>query len=244
MTYCLELSFESKRSSSPNALLMKSKSLMLTAIYSSIIDSLPSTYPIGVKALQWFNRNIVFHLEGEHPTVLAPLFTIANRVTVTPSSTASSSLTPEVATIAGAGPSVAASEDIGPLIRAQVPGSRGAGTRDADHSLILVMLPPSSSSAPSSIGGSRNGSGRSTPSNAAYMNHGAARGWFGLGSTLSPAKARQQWMSNEEVRKGTVIGSSNVISTDFSNGFIDFKDLSLRIPGMFRSHTVSRRGLK
>jgi hypothetical protein len=41
-------------------------------------------------------------------------------------------------------------------------------------------------------------------------------------------------MSIEEVRKGTVIGTHNVVNTDISNGFIEFSDMTLRIPGRSR----------
>ncbi|KAF8340341.1 uncharacterized protein EI90DRAFT_3035238 [Cantharellus anzutake] len=59
------------------------------------------------------------------------------------------------------------------------------------------------------------------------------RGWFsGWMLPKSASRARQKWMSIEEVRKGTVIGTHNVVNTDISNGFIEFSDMTLRIPGM------------
>ena len=57
------------------------------------------------------------------------------------------------------------------------------------------------------------------------------RGWFSAGVPLKQHEARWQWFGDKEVRAETVVGDVMKIGADFSNGFIDFGDLTLRIPG-------------
>lgn len=99
-------------------------------------------------------------------------------------------------------------EDTTVLFNAQKRGTRAAGALESDKDLIRTMLPTSSEYAPPS----------------------PVKGWFGTYPAATPAEARQKWFTDRGVRKETVIGSE-CITTDLQNGFLDFKDLSLRIPG-------------
>jgi len=170
----------------------------------SITDRLPSTYKFGVRALQWFNRNIDFQLEGEKPTVLAPLLAIVSRVNVIPLSDESKSS--EIPTL----PKNFDVEDITPLLDAQTPGSRASGASESDHAVVKAIKSSVPSSRPQ------------TPEQT----------WFGFGSPLDARKARHRFYSNKDVRSETIIGENNLISVDMNNGFVDFRDLSLKIPGM------------
>ncbi|KAF9512759.1 hypothetical protein BS47DRAFT_1297238 [Hydnum rufescens UP504] len=142
---------------------------------TSITDRLPSTYKLGVRALQWFNPNIDFQLEGEKPTVLAPLLALVSRVNVT-------ALSPE-----------------------------------SESELSTIPTRPENSH-PDSL----SPSGPGIPE----------KSWFSFGPSLDPRRARHKFYSNEDVRRETIIGSNNILSIDMNNGFLDFRDLSLRIPGM------------
>jgi len=201
------------------------------------VDRLPSTYPIGVRALQWFNPNIAFQLEGDAPTVLAPLLAVASRARITPFP--DSPLSQDVADVTGP-PTPAPGttpEDISHLIRSQSIGSRASGRRAGDKDLINIMIPPANlpgtpSTRPATP--ERSPSRPSSPVSQTTLQHiPSPWGWFrGWNIPKSASKARQQWMSNEDVRKETIIGTTNVVNTDISNGFIDFSDMTLRIPRM------------
>lgn len=172
---------------------------------------MPPGYSLGVKALQWFNPSMEFRLKGDSPTVLAPLFAIMSRITATPSSSV-----PEFQGLQDtyAAPELLTKritqireEDVACVVKSQRQESRAAGSLPSDQYLVRQML----------------------PTNSEYPNREASRGWFG--SALTPSYARYKWFTDKEVRQQTMIGSDCVITSDLHNGFIDFKDLSLRIPG-------------
>lgn len=179
------------------------------------MDRLPAAYPLGVKALQWFNPTIDIQLEGENPTVLAPLLSIVSRATVTPASAV-----PHIHTSPTSPAIDSRKEDTTVLFNAQKRGTRAAGALESDKDLIRTMLPTSSEYAPPS----------------------PVKGWFGTYPAATPAEARQKWFTDREVRKETVIGSE-CITTDLQNGFLDFKDLSLRIPGTLGTIPGSRESV-
>lgn len=69
------------------------------------------------------------------------------------------------------------------------------------------------------------------PASSEYSkSHEPVKGWFGTYAPPSRAELRQKWFSDENVRKETVIGNE-CITTDWRNGFMEFKNLSLNIPG-------------
>jgi len=181
---------------------------------TSITDRLPSTYKLGVRALQWFNPNIDFQLEGEKPTVLAPLLALVTRVNVTALSPESESQLSTIPTR----PENSHVENIIPLLRAQTPGSRASGALESDYAIVTAIK----SSAPPGEPDSRSPSGPGIPE----------KSWFSFGASLDPRRARHKFYSNEDVRRETIIGENNILSIDMNNGFLDFRDLSLRIPGM------------
>lgn len=59
--------------------------------------------------------------------------------------------------------------------------------------------------------------------------HQPSTSWF---RPWAPDAARARWFANEEIRRTTNISPSDIITTDFNNGFIDFRDLTLSIPRM------------
>jgi len=104
-----------------------------------------------------------------------------------------------------------AEEDTTMLLNAQPHASRAAGALPSDSELLRSMLPSTSE----------------------YSNHEPIKGWFGTYPAMTSAQARQKWYSEKEIRKETIIkGSDYVITTDLQNGFMDFKDMSLRMSGL------------
>jgi hypothetical protein len=101
----------------------------------------------------------------------------------------------------------ASEEDVTHIMNSQKPGSRAGGSLPSDQDLVRQML----------------------PTNAENPKRETSWGWFG--STLTPSQARHKWFTDKNVRQETMIGSDCLITSDLHNGFIDFKDLSLRIPG-------------
>ncbi|KAF8322730.1 hypothetical protein DL93DRAFT_2223608 [Clavulina sp. PMI_390] len=191
---------------------LKADDLMFGIVFrQSIAERLPSTYPLVVKAFQWFNPNIEFQLEGENPTMLAPLVTIMSRITCTsppPSGKFSDQSTPATSRVV---PSEL-EEDISMIINGQEHGSRVAGAFPQDGHLVKSMLPVTSD--------------LEGPQESSWG------GWFGS-SKVSRPQARQKWFSDKEVRQETVLrGNDYVITTDLQNGFMDFKDMSLRMSGL------------
>lgn len=124
-----------------------------------------------------------------------------SRVTVTPTSTTSTE------TLSSSSRAVnSREEDTTVLLAAQDPDSRARGDRETDKAVAQAMLPLN------------------------HADHKISRGWLGSQAYENPAKARQHWFSDPEVRKETVIGH-DCITTDLQNGFMDFKDMSMRLPG-------------
>lgn len=83
------------------------------------------------------------------------------------------------------------------------------------------------------------------PSTSEYSNHEPVKGWFGTYSPISASQARQKWFSDKEVRKETRIGSEEyTMTTDLQNGFMDFKDMSLKMHGtlLLRPVRLDERG--
>jgi len=176
-----------------------------------IEDRLPSGYPLGVKALQWFNPNMEFQLAGDSPSVLAPMLAIMSRITATSALSVPEfqgpqdfSTTPELLVERF---TQSQEEDVAHIMNSQKKDSRAAGALPGDRDLVRQML----------------------STNEEYSSREASRGWFG--SVLTPSQARHKWFTDKEVRRETIINSDCVLTSDLHNGFIDFKDLSLRIPG-------------
>lgn len=106
-------------------------------------------------------------------------------------------------------PSHKQEEDTTLLINSQPHGTRASGALPADTELLRSMLPSTSE----------------------YAKHEPVKGWFGSYPAVSPSQARQKWFGDKQVRKETKIGSDYAITTDLQNGFMDFKDMSLRMSG-------------
>lgn len=114
-----------------------------------------------MKALQWFNPNIEFQLEGDSPSVLAPLLAIMSRITATPTPSIPEfqefqdlDSTPE---LLRRRITQTLEEDVQCIVNSQRPGSRAGGSMPSDQDLIRQM--------------------RSI--NAGYPNRETGWGWFG-----------------------------------------------------------------